>query len=81
MKIGDEMKERRGRIKIVQEQDDDDDNLKADVDRLNIKTKGGRGLLQTEATYKAEIINIAEHVNTKYGKDQFLNIVKSHGSN
>jgi len=40
---------------------------KADIDRLYVKRKGGgRGLLQIEATYKAEIINIAEYLNTKY---------------
>ena len=32
-------------------------------------------------TYRAEIINIAEYLNTKYVKDQFVNIVKSHKSN
>ena len=42
---------------------------------------GGRGLLQIEATYKAEIINIAEYLNTKYIEDQFVNVVKSHESN
>jgi hypothetical protein len=31
--------------------------------------------------YKSEIINIAEYMNTKYAKDQFVNIVKSHESN
>jgi len=36
-------------------------NPKADVDRLNVKRKEGeRGLVQIEAAYKAEIINIAE---------------------
>ena len=33
---------------------------KADTDRLYVKRKeGGRGLVQVEAAYKAEIINIA----------------------
>jgi len=32
-------------------------------------------------TYKAEIINIAEYLDTKYTEDQFVNIVKSHESN
>jgi len=41
----------------------------------------GRGLLQIEATYQAEIINIAEYLNTKYKTDQFVNIVKRHESN
>jgi len=54
---------------------------KADIDRLYVKRKeGGRGLMQIEAAYKAEIINIAEHLNTNYKEDQFVNIVKSHVS-
>jgi hypothetical protein len=54
---------------------------KADVDRLYVKRKeGGRGLVQVEAAYKAEIINIAEYLNTKYKEDQFVNIVKVHES-
>jgi hypothetical protein len=32
-------------------------------------------------TYRAEIINIAEYLNTQYIEDQFVNIVKSHKSN
>jgi hypothetical protein len=51
---------------------------KADIDRLYVKRKGGRGLVQVEAAYKAEIINIAEYLNTKYKEDQFVNIVKNH---
>jgi len=55
---------------------------KADIDRLYVKRKGGgRGLLQTAVTHKAETINIAEYFNTKYTEDQFLNIVKNHESN
>ena len=51
---------------------------KADTDRLHVKRKeGGRGLVQIEAAYKAEILNIAEYLNTNYKKDQFANIVKS----
>ena len=46
---------------------------KADIDRLYVKRKGGRGLVQVKAAYKAEIINIAEHLNTKYKEDQFVN--------
>ena len=47
-----------------------------------MKRKGGkRGLLQTKAAYKAEIINIAEYLNTKYAKHQLVNIVKSHKHN
>jgi len=54
---------------------------KADTDRLHVKRKeGGRGLVQIEAVYKAEIINIAEYLNTNYKEDQFVNIVKSHES-
>jgi hypothetical protein len=34
---------------------------KADIDRLYVKRKdGGRGLVQLEAVYETEIINIAE---------------------
>ena len=52
---------------------------KADIDRLYIKRKeGGRGLMQIEAAYKAEIINIAEYLNTNYKKYQLVNIVKNH---
>ena len=55
---------------------------KADIGRLYVKMKGGgRGLLQIEATYKAEIISIAEYLSIKYAEDQFLNIVKSEYSN
>jgi bisphosphoglycerate-dependent phosphoglycerate mutase len=35
-------------------------------------------VLQIETTYKAEIINTAEYLNTKYKEDQFVNIVRSH---
>jgi hypothetical protein len=39
----------------------------ADVDRLYVKRKEvGRGLSQTEAAYKTEIINIAEYLNKKH---------------
>jgi len=37
--------------------------------------EGGRGLLKTEATYKAETIITEEYLNTKYTADQFVNIV------
>ena len=37
-------------------------------------------MVQTEAAYKAEISNIAEHRNTNYKEDRFVNIVKSHES-
>jgi hypothetical protein len=33
---------------------------KADIDRLYVKRKGRRGLVQVEAAYKAEITSIAE---------------------
>ena len=54
---------------------------KADIDMLYVKRKEeGRGLVQVEAAYKAEIINIAEYLNTNYKEDQFVNIVKCHES-
>ena len=54
---------------------------KADIDRLYVKKKEeGRGLVQVEAAYKAEIINIAEYLNTNYKEDQFVHIVKNHES-
>jgi len=54
---------------------------KADIDRLYVKRKeGGRGLVQVEAAYKAEITSIAEYLNTDYKVDQFVNIVKSYES-
>ena len=37
-------------------------------------------MVQVEAAYKAEIINIAEYHNTNYKDDQFVNIVKNNGS-
>ena len=54
---------------------------KADIDRLYVKRKeGGRGLVQNEVAYKAEIINIAEYLNKNYKEEQFVNNVKSHES-
>ena len=51
---------------------------KADIDSLYVKRKeGGRGLVQIVAAYKAEIMNIAECLNTNYKEDHFVNIVKS----
>ena len=45
---------------------------KADIDRLYVKRKGGeRALVQIEAADKAEIINIAENLNTNYKKTSF----------
>jgi len=53
----------------------------ADIGRLYVKRKeGGRALVQIEAAYKAEIINIAEYLNTNCKEDHFVNIVKSHKS-
>jgi hypothetical protein len=50
---------------------------KPHINRLYVKRKEeGKGLLPTEAIYKAEIINISEYLKTKYIKDQFVNIVK-----
>ena len=37
--------------------------------------------MHIEATYKVELINIAEYLNTKYIEDQFVNIVKIHKNN
>ena len=37
-------------------------------------------MLQTEVTFKAELIYIVEYLNTKYKEDQLVNI-KSHESN
>ena len=54
---------------------------KADIHTLYVKWKeGGEGLLQTEVTFKAELIYIVEYLNTKYKEDQLVNI-KSHESN
>jgi hypothetical protein len=54
---------------------------KADIDRLYVKEKeGGRGLVQVEAAYKAEITSIAEYLNTNYKVDQFVNTVTSYES-
>jgi hypothetical protein len=52
----------------------------ADIDRQYVQRKGGRGLLQIDATYKAENISIVECLNTKYAEYQFLSIVKGHES-
>ena len=50
---------------------------KADIDRVYEKRKEGeRGLLQIETTYEAEIINIAEYLNTKIYCRPNINIVK-----
>jgi hypothetical protein len=49
---------------------------KADVERLYVKRKEWeRGLLQTEATYTAEIINNTEYPNTNLTDDCFVNTV------
>jgi len=55
---------------------------KPDIDRLYVIRKGGgRGLLQIETTYEAEIINITEYLKAKYTDDPCINIVKSHEIN
>jgi len=42
---------------------------KADIHRLYVKrTEGGRGPLQSKATYKAKIIIIIEYLNTNVQK-------------
>ena len=53
---------------------------KANTNRIYVKRKGGRALVQIEVAYKAEIINIAKYINTNYKEDRFENIVKSHES-
>ena len=56
-------------------------HTKADIHRLYVNRKeGGRGLVQVEVAYKAEIINIAEYLNIEYKEDQFVNTVKVHES-
>ena len=37
-------------------------------------------MVQVEAAYKAEIINISEYLNTEYKEHHFVNIVKNHES-
>jgi hypothetical protein len=53
---------------------------KADIDRLYVKRKGGRGLSQIEGTHKTEITNIAEYLNKMYKEDQFVKVIKNHES-
>jgi len=54
---------------------------KADMDRLYVNRKeAGKVLVQIEAAYEAEIINISEYLNTNYKEDQFVNIVTNHES-
>jgi len=49
------------------------------MERLYVKRKErGTDMLQTDANCKAEIINIAEYLNTKYTKDQVVNTVTNH---
>jgi hypothetical protein len=55
---------------------------KSDIGELYVTRKGGgRGLLQIEVMYKAQVIGFTEYLNTKYTKDQFVNIITSHQSN
>jgi len=57
--------------------DDNNNNNNNNNNKLYVKWKEGRrGLVQVEAACKADIINIAEYLNTKYKEDQFVNIVK-----
>ena len=52
---------------------------KDNIEWLYVKRKEGeKRLLQTEATYTAEIINIAEYLNTNYADDYLVNTVKDH---
>ena len=37
-------------------------------------------MVEVEAAYKAEIINIAEYLNRNYKDDRFVNTVKNHES-
>jgi hypothetical protein len=54
---------------------------KADIGRLYVKrNEGDRGMVQVEAAYKAEIINIAIYHNANYKDDPFFNIIKNHES-
>ena len=55
---------------------------KADIGELYVARKeGGRGLLQIEAMYNAEVISFMGYLNTEYTEDQFGNIVTSQQSN
>jgi len=50
----------------------------ADTDRQYRKSKErGKGLLQTEATYRAGTINIAKYLNTDYKEDKLGYIAKA----
>jgi hypothetical protein len=40
------------------------------------RKEGGRGLVQAEAIFKTEKINISKYLNTKYKEDQLVNIFK-----
>ena len=53
---------------------------KADRQAICKEERRREGLVQIETACKAEIINIAEYLNTNYKEDQFINIVKSHES-
>jgi hypothetical protein len=55
---------------------------KAGTDRQYRKNKErGKGLLHTEATYRAETINITKHLNTKCKEDQLGYIAKAIANN
>jgi hypothetical protein len=48
---------------------------KPDIHKLYVNRKEeGRGLVQIEAAYKTEIINIPKYLNTTYKGDRFVNI-------
>ena len=54
---------------------------KTDIGSLYVKRKGGgRGLVQVEAAYKAEIKYIGEYLNTNYRVDQFVSSSSSSSS-
>jgi hypothetical protein len=43
-------------------------------------SKEGRGLVQVEPAYKADMTSIEEYLNTNYKVSQFVNTVKSYES-
>ena len=55
---------------------------RSNIERLYVKRKAeDKGLLQTEATYTAEKINIVEYLNTNYADYYFVNTFKDHENN
>jgi len=56
---------------------------KADMDRLYVNRKEAgrnRPVNKLERHTQAEIINIAEYLNTKYEESHYVNIVRCHES-